>query len=215
MEKTMKPIPKSGYFNTNNFGRIALLSYEEVLGKGGINALLHLAGLPDYIDNYPPANMDKGFDFSDYTAILVALEEIYGPRGGRGLALRAGRATFKDIIDNYGAMAGVADLAFKILPLQMKMSFGLRQAAKTFSDVSDQVTTLEEKSDTLLWTVHRCPSCWGRSGIDKPVCFVTVGFLQASLNWVSNGREFRVNESRCCAMGDSVCEFIIQKEPIS
>ena len=108
----MISIPKSGLYNTNNFGRIALLSYQEVLGKGGINALLNIAGLSHLIDNYPPADMERKFDFADYTAILLALEELYGPRGGRGLALRAGRATFNDILDNYGAMAGVTDLAF-------------------------------------------------------------------------------------------------------
>jgi predicted hydrocarbon binding protein len=27
--------------------------------------------------------------------------------------------------------------------------------------------------------------------------------------------EFRVNESKCCAIGDKVCEFVIQKEPIT
>jgi len=211
----MKPIPKSGFYNTNNYGRIALLSYEDVLGKGGLNAVLNLASLSNLIDNYPPANMEKAFDFADYTAILVGLEELYGPRGGRGLALRAGRSTFKDIIDNYGAMAGVTDLAFKVLPLGLKLRMGLSAAAKTFSESSDQLTTLQDDNDTLTWTIHRCPSCWTRTGSDKPVCYVTIGFLQASLNWVSNGREFRVNESKCCAMGDDVCEFLIQKEPVS
>lgn len=210
----MKPIPKSGFYNTNNYGRIALLSYEEVLGKKGLNILLNLASLGNLIDNYPPANMERDFDFADYTAILVALEDIYGPRGGRGLALRAGRETFKDILDNYGAMAGVTDLAFKVLPLQLKLRIGLSSAAKTFSEASDQLTTVKEDGDTIVWTIHRCPSCWGRQGADKPVCYVTVGFLQASLHWVSNGREFRINESKCCAMGESVCEFVIQKEPI-
>jgi predicted hydrocarbon binding protein len=211
----MEPIPKSGFYNTNNFGRIALLSYQEVLGKGGLNSLLNLAGLGSFIDNFPPANMDRAFDFADYTALLVALEEVYGPRGGRGLALRAGRATFKDIIDNYGAMAGVTDLAFKIMPQSMKIRFGLGQAAATFTKVSDQETSLQEEKDSFVWTIHRCPSCWMRQGADKPLCFVTIGFLQAALQWVTDGHEFRVNESRCCAVGDTVCEFIIQKEPIS
>ena len=191
-----------------------MISYEEVIGKSGLNALLHLAGLDNLINNYPPADMERGFDFADYTSILVALEEIYGPRGGRGLALRAGRATFKDIIDNYGAMAGVTDLAFKILPLNLKIRMGLTQAATTFSKVSDQTCSVREESDTFVWTIHQCPSCWSRHGLDKPVCYVTVGFLQAALQWVSNGREFRINESLCTALGNPVCEFIIQKEPL-
>ena len=45
--------------------------------------------------------------------------------------------------------------------------------------------------------------------------FVAAGLLQESLKWVSGGNEFRVNESKCVAIGDSVCEFIVQKEPIS
>lgn len=210
----MKPIEKSGYYNTNNYGRIALLSYEEVLGKSGLNILLNLASLNNLIDNYPPANLERGFDFADYTAILVALEEIYGPRGGRGLEIRAGRATFNDILNNFGAMAGVTDLAFKGLPLQMKIRIGLSQAAKTYSEVSDQTTNLEETEEAFIWTVHRCPSCWSRQGEGKPVCHVTVGFLQACLGWVSGGREFRVNESKCCAVGDPICEYTIQKEPV-
>ena len=211
----MKTIPKSGLYNTNTFGRIALLSYEEVLGKGGLNALLNLAGLSNLIDNYPPADKERGFDFSDYTAILMALEEVYGPRGGRGLALRAGRATFADILANFGAMAGVSDLAFKVLPLNLKLRIGLTNAAKTFSTVSDQLTSLHEVENTFVWTVHQCPSCWTRQGADKPLCYVTIGFLQSALHWVSGGREFRINEARCHAMGDPACEFVIQKEPIS
>jgi predicted hydrocarbon binding protein len=34
------------------------------------------------------------------------------------------------------------------------------------------------------------------------------------LKWVSGGNEFRVNESKCVAVGDDVCEFVIQKDPI-
>ena len=43
----------------------------------------------------------------------------------------------------------------------------------------------------------------------------STGLLQESLKWVSGGNEFRVNESKCVAAGDSVCEFIIQKEPLT
>ena len=211
----MYRIPKSGLNNTNNFGRIALLSYEEVLGKPGLNAILNLAGLNYLIDNYPPANMERAFDFSEYTSILVAMEEIYGPRGGRGLAQRAGRATFNDILKNYGALAGVSDLAFKVLPLLFKMRIGLSAVARTFTQVSDQLTSVEETPDTFLYNIHKCPSCWGRESAEKPVCHVPVGFLQESLKWVSGGHNFRVQEGKCFAVGDDVCQFIIQKDPIS
>jgi predicted hydrocarbon binding protein len=31
---------------------------------------------------------------------------------------------------------------------------------------------------------------------------------------VSGGNEFKVNETRCVAMGDEVCDFVIQKAPL-
>ena len=185
------------------------------MGKNGLNAILNLAGLNHYIENYPPDTLDKGFDFAELSAIGSSLEEMYGPRGGRGLALRAGRATFSDALRNFGALAGAADLAFVVLPLQSKLRIGLPAFAKIFSQLSDQQTTVEEKDTEWIWTIHKCPCCWGRTGADKPVCFVATGLLQESLKWVSGGNEFRVNESKCIAIGDSVCEFIVQKEPIS
>jgi hypothetical protein len=211
----MQQIPKSGFYNTNKFARIALQAYEEVMGKNGLNAILNLAGLSNLIDNYPPDNQERQFDFADYTAIHVGLEELYGPRGGRGLALRAGHSTFSDVFKDYGALAGVSDLAFKVLPLQTKIRIGLPAAARIFSQVSDQLTSVDETDDAFIWTIHRCPTCWSRQGADKPVCYITTGLLQAMLTWVSGGSEFRVNESKCCAIGDTVCEFVIQKEPLS
>ena len=211
----MQQIQKSGFYNTNKFARIALQAYEEVMGKNGLNAILNLAGLGNLIDNYPPDNLERQFDFADYTAIHIGLEDLYGPRGGRGLALRAGKSTFSDVFKDYGALAGVSDLAFKVLPLQTKLRIGLPAAARIFSQSSDQLTSVDETDDAFIWTIHRCPTCWARKGADKPVCYITTGLLQAMLTWVSGGMEFRVNESKCCAVGDTVCEFVIQKEPLS
>jgi predicted hydrocarbon binding protein len=211
----MDPIPKSEYNYANKIVLITLKALEEVMGKNGLNAILNLAHLPHLIDNYPPDNLDREFNFSDFSALNLALEEMYGPRGGRGLALRAGRAAFDDALRNFGALAGVGDLAFKVLPLQAKLKIGIPAMAKIFSQISDQYTTVKEAENEFIYIIHRCPVCWGRTGSDKPVCFVATGLLQEGLKWVSGGNEFRVNESKCCAMDDEVCEFIIQKTPVS
>lgn len=210
----MDPIPKSGLYYPNKIARIAIGSLEDVMGKNGLNAILNLANLSNMIDNRPPDNLERQFDFADFSAIWGALEEMYGPRGGRGLALRAGRATFVDALRNFGAMAGVGDMAFKVLPLQVKMRIGLPAMAKIFSQTSDQLSTVAEKDDHFVYTIHRCPVCWGRK-TDKPACFVATGLLQESLKWVSGGNEFRVNQSKAKSVGDDTCDFIILKEPIS
>jgi predicted hydrocarbon binding protein len=211
----MDPIPKSGVYYANKFAQITISALEEVMGKNGRSAILNLAHLPNLIENPPLGNLAREFDFADYSSINLALEEMYGPRGGRGLALRAGRAIFDDALRNFGALAGVGDLAFKVLPLPIKLRIGLPAMAKVFSQLSDQYTTVEDLENDYLYTIHRCPVCWGRSGSDKPVCFIAVGLLQEGLKWVSGGSEFRVNESKCFAMGDDRCEFVIQKKPIN
>lgn len=211
----MDPIPKSEYYYANKIVLITMKALEEVMGKNGLNAILNLAHLPHLIDNYPPDNLEREFNFADFSALNLALEEMYGPRGGRGLALRAGRAAFADALRNFGALAGAGDLAFKVLPLQAKMRIGIPAMARIFSQISDQLSTVEEKENEFIYTIHRCPCCWGRHGVDKPVCFIAVGLLQEGLKWVSGGNEFRVNESKCVAMGEELCEFVIQKTPIS
>lgn len=210
----MDPIPKSGYYYANKFALITLKALEEVMGKNGVNAILNLAHLPHLIDQYPPDNLEREFDFADFSAINWALEEMYGPRGGRGLALRAGRATFADALRNFGALAGVGDLAFKVLPLEIKLRIGLPAMAKIFTQLTDQYSTVQEYENEFVYTIHRCPVCWGRSGVDKPVCFIATGLLQGSLKWVSGGLEFRVTETKCIAMGDPTCDFVIPKKPI-
>ena len=210
----MEPIPPSGLYYPNKFALITLDAFEQVMGKNGLNAILNLAHLSQLIDNYPPDNLNKEFDFAYYTAINIALEEMYGPRGGRGLALRAGRALFADALRNFGALAEVGDLAFKVLPLPAKLRIGVPAMARIFSQVSDQKSTVSEQDNEILYTIHKCPVCWQRTGSDKPVCFIATGLLQEGLKWVSGGSEFRVNESKCLAMGDDVCEFVIQKTPI-
>lgn len=209
----MEPIPKSGLYYPNKIARLSILALEDVMGKNGLNAILNLAILPHLIDNYPPSNLEKEFDFADFSAIQGALEEMYGPRGGRGLALRQGRAAFDDGLRNFGALAGVGDLAFKVLPLSAKLKIGLPAMARIFTQTSDQLSTVEEKDDHYVYTIHRCPCCHGRH-TDKPCCFIAAGLLQAGLKWVSGGLEFRVNESKCIAVGDTVCEFIVFKDPI-
>lgn len=209
----MEPIPKSGLYYPNKIARIALLALEDVMGKNGLNAILNLANLPQLKDNYPPDNLERGFDFANFSSINAALEELYGPRGGRGLALRAGKSTFNEGLRNFGALAGVGDLAFRVLPLPAKLRIGVSAMARIFTQTSDQRTTAIEYDDHFLYTIHKCPVCWGRKS-DKPACFIATGLLIAGLKWVSGGLEFRVYQTTAHSCGDEVCDFVIMKEPL-
>lgn len=209
----MDRIPKSGLYYPNRIARIYLQAMEEVMGKNGLNAILNMANLQNLVDNYPPENLDRAFDFADYSALNGALEEMYGPRGGRGLALRAGRASFAQGLRNFGALAGAGDLAFKVLPLPAKLKIGIPAMAKVFSTMSDQKSTVEETATEFLYTMKPCPVCYGRKS-DKPMCHAGAGLLQEGLKWLSGGQEFKVYETKCLGCGDDACVLVVQKEPI-
>ncbi|MCC6146572.1 MAG: 4-vinyl reductase [Anaerolineaceae bacterium] len=209
----MEAIPKSGVYYSNKFARISLLALEEVLGKNGLNAILNLASLSHLIDNYPPDNLERQFDFADFSAVFGGLEEMYGPRGGRGLALRSGRATFNSALKNFGALAGVGDMAFKVLPLTAKLRIGLPAVARIFTQMSDQYSTVEDAGDYYHYIIHKCPQCWGRV-TDKPACFIGLGLLQACLHWVSGGSEFKIVQTTAKSCGDVNCTYLVSKTPM-
>ena len=208
----MEKIPESGYFNTNKFARIFLESLQEIIGQGGLNSILNYAGLTYLINDLPPDNLERAFDFANLSMINRALTEIYGERGGRGISLRVGRTTFDDVLKDYGAMAGVSDQDFKLLPKNAKIEFGLKAMVRVFSENSDQISSLIEESDHFVYRVERCPVCWGRKDVEFPVCYYMVGLIKEGLHWVSGGEEFQVKETKCIAMGDMACEFEIKKE---
>lgn len=205
---------KSGLYYPNLMGRIYIQALEEVMGKNGLNALLNLAGLAHLIDNYPPANLNREFDFADFTGLCQGIIEMYGPRGGRGLALRAGRAAFAEGLSKFGATAGAADLAFKVLPLNTKLKVGLKAMAESFNKFSDQRSEVSEQDDYFDYFIHVCPMCWNHQS-ERAVCYGAVGILQEGLRWVSGGQDFRVEAIRCKAQGDKSGLLRIDKEPLS
>jgi predicted hydrocarbon binding protein len=201
------------YFYPNKMGRIILLAMEEIIGRNGVNAVLNLAELQGLINNYPPNNLDLRFSFENLSRIMVTLEALYGIRGGRGLALRTGRASFKYGLREFGPILGITDLSFRLLPLQMKLKVGADAFAQAFNNFTDQNVSLEEDEQSLYWHIERCPLCWGRAA-DSPVCQLAAGTLQEALHWVSGGKYFEVEETGCIAMGDQACTFSILKQPI-
>lgn len=205
---------KSGYFYPNKLMLATFNALTDVMGKNGFNAILNYAHLRDMIDHYPPDNLEKGFDFADFAAIQAAIEDMYGEQGGHAFIRRAGRTAFVTSLCRYGAMAGVSDEAFRCLPLQTQLRIGLQAMRHIFSQISDQTITIEEDDSCYRYIVQQCPECWERSGAKKSMCCYGQGLLEEGLKWISGGREFRVSETRCRAMGDEVCEYSIEKQPV-
>ncbi len=197
----------------NKIGRIVLLALEEVIGRNGVNAVLNVARLPHLINNAPPNNLDPDFDFADLGACQQALEDLYGPRGGRGLALRTGRASFAHALREFGPMLGLTDLSFRLLPMQMKLKTGLEGFADILNRYSDMAVRIDDDREAYACIVERCPLCWGRHS-DSPACHLAVGFFQEAFTWLSSGKNFLVEETSCVARGDPCCAVRILRHPI-
>ncbi len=210
------------YYYPNRMGRILLLAMEEILGQSGVNAVLNLAHLPAYIHNYPPHNRDMEFPFETISHLQAALEEAYGPRSGRGVAQRIGRASFKYGLREFGPELGLTDLAFRLLPLPAKLKAGSEAMATLFNSCTDQRVRIERDETFIYWHIERCPLCWERHAqegtghaFSGPCCNLAVGLLQEALYWLSAGKYFEVTEEKCIACGDSACTILINQTPMS
>ncbi len=204
--------PETFYY-PNRMGRIILLSMEEVMGRNGVNAILKLASLSALMEAYPDDSTKLAFPFTTLSGITDMLEHAYGPHGGRGLALRVGRASFNYGVRQYGTQLGLTEMAFRLLPLPLKVSAGARVFAELFNNFTDQRVRVEEDNGKLLWHIDRCPLCWERKSQD-PVCHLAVGLLQEALCWLSGGKIFNVQEQTCIAAGDAACTIVIDQSPI-
>lgn len=216
MEKNTDEITNSGkkqYFYPNRMGRVMLQAMEEILGHDGVNAVLNLAGLLEYINDHPPYEQDRKFSFTHISLLQAGLEAAYGPRAGRGLALRVGRACLKYGLREFDPELGLTDLAFRLLPLQAKLKSGVEAFAALFNNHTDQQVRLERDEKHIFWHIQRCPLCWERHA-ECPCCHLAVGLLQEALFWVSGGKYFEVEEEKCIACGDSACTIVIGRTPI-
>lgn len=196
----------------NKMVRILLLALEDVLGQNGLNAILNLARLPQYMDRYPPANFAGGVSFAHISDLLAAVDEMYGPRGGHMLALRAGRACFKYGIRDFGGLVGLGDLVFRVLPLNLRARLALEVVVEIFNRYSDLEMHLSQNDAVYFLVTERCGVCWERR-TTYPACALMEGLLQEGLYWISGGRLFEIEEVTCVAMGGPACTFRVGRMP--
>ena len=184
------------------------------MGKNGLNATLNLSALSSLIDNYPPNNDEQAVPFETFSKLQSSVEQGYGPHGGRGLVLRAGRVFFSSGLRTYGPGLGLNDTTFRLQPPDLKLMAVLRALTDFFNQQTDQKILLKETEHKILWQVEQCPWCWGRHEFE-PVCQFSVGMLQEALYWISGGKSYNVAEETCIAQGDPACLMVVDRIPLT
>ncbi len=201
-------------YRTSRLGQIMLEGMEEIIGRSGVRAVLNTEGLSGFYrgGKEPVEKVDEA-QLSELSTIQSALEEVYGKRGGRGITLRAGRASFKYILRIYGASLGLTDLNYRLLPAPLRLKTGLASLARLFSELEGGQVEIEQTGTAWTWQSQKCPFCWERTS-KEPACTFTVGLLQEFLAWNSGGKVFHVEEVECRAKGKPACLFRIDMQPL-
>jgi predicted hydrocarbon binding protein len=178
-----------------------------------MKSVYNLSGLSDLAQNLPPDNMERQFDFSDFSQLFETLSSLFGPNGARSLAIRAGRSAMQEGIRVFRNTMSLPPEVTQYQTLEQHILIRLNRFSNFLNTVSDQQTSVYrfEGTEGFEFRVRRCPVCWGRSSA-APVCAFIEGMLVHAAEAFSGGRPFSVSEFACAASGADSCLFIIQKK---
>jgi len=191
----------------NKAFRVILVAVEDVVGKHGTESLLRQAGLPQYINNFPPSDHAHGGHRLCYMSqINRALFDVYGRRGARAILMRTGKSRAADGIAENGMVANATKIAAKILPRRMKVKLTLDTAAKEYSEQLGTHVKIEDDGEYFYWSDPACGNCIDWQNV-QPVCFTTVGFIHGLVGWILEDDDFKVEEIACRAKGDAACKY--------
>lgn len=194
--------------------RIWLETIHEIVGSNGLNAILNHANIREYIDNFPPDDDELVIPVGDVKSLRLSLFDLFGGKGAKGLQLRVGRKITHNFIKKRPGIARATKIATRLLPEIKKMRLSLEhykeQAEQRVSSSLDtpQFELLEEEDYFLIINRDNYMSKGVTS--QTPVCGVTVGNLQAMMEWIT-GHPHEVEEIECRAMGHPADVFRIWK----
>ena len=189
----------------NSLVRQALTSMQEVMGDHGLNAVLKTCDLEKFVGNLPPNNLEPSVKASQYAQLNQVIEDFYG-RGGKGMLIRVGRASFQYGVREQAALLGIAGVALKLMPEKGRIKFILNGMADALKKSNPQVEAwVDESGDKLAYVESTCAICHSRHS-DHPICHLYVGSVSEAVQWAT-GKEYKIIETHCLAKGDEYCRF--------
>ncbi len=172
---------------SDQFGHLMLEGAREIIGQAGVNAVVNRAQIL-YADG--PIT---GGNTASVGHIQSALEELYGQRGGQGVALRAGRSGFNHLLRTEGKEMGLTETNYRMLPSQARIFVGLQLLAQKLSAMITRSVQVEELGGHWLWRMENEVQ-QGCEGVAQNRCFFIIGFLQEYMMWASGGKYHNVQE---------------------
>ncbi len=178
----------------------------EIIGSAGVSAVLKIVTGKEDVSK-------DCINFSDLHSISNALDALYGPRGGRGIALRSGRASLKYFLRAFGEDLLLNDIDFKMKPTRKRFKDGLSRLMKAYQEKFKIDVNLLDDGTTWIWQSLNCTECQERQS-QGTACQFTEGLLQEFLSWCGGNKNYPITEISCCARGDEICQYRIDPRPI-
>jgi predicted hydrocarbon binding protein len=201
---------KSGLYFPNELVRITLQSLEEVVGSSGMKSLYNLSGSPELFSQLPPQDMQKEFDFADFSVLFSTLGTLFGKHGARSLTLRAGKSAMREGYKAYGSQ--VTEVSpFTSLSNVEELITGFHRFITFLNSISDLKLSMIELQDAagIEIIIQNCPVCWGQT-VSEPICSFFEGMLVYAAEIYSRTTDFIVTETICTAAGGDGCHFSIR-----
>lgn len=195
------------YPSSNQFGLLMLEGAREIIGQAGVNAVVNRAQVlcrKDSKTNQAMASVGH---------IQSALEELYGQRGGQGVALRSGRVSFNYLLRTDGKEMGLMELNYRMLPSKARIFMGLQLLAQKISSMITKTVKVEDENDAWLWRMENDP----QPGSECPAqnrCHFIIGFLQEYLMWASGGKYHHVQEVTRADENGQFCLIQLEKNSL-
>ncbi len=204
---------KSGLYYPNRLALVTLQALEEVIGSTGMQAVFHMAGLQDLTLNPPGDNMSRQFDFSDFSALFSTLNGLFGERGAKTLATRAGRMSAQMGVKLFNETPMPEHEHETTAPMDEPVLKRLIRFSNYLNTVSDQITSVYRCKDGngFEFMVRVCPACWGRTA-GLPACSYYEGLLEGVVRLFSNEPAYTAEETLCKASGNEFCLFLLKKQ---
>ncbi len=204
------------YQSSNRMGNALGEAMQEILDDQGVSIIDQQGVLPALVH---PGSQAGACPDSDYTPAQLdrlqsALEAEYGSRGGQGLSVRIGRASFKFLLGAFGAEKGLTEPAFRLLPLKEKMEKGGEVLAGLFNSYTDLRILQEQDDDYMYWHIQQEPQGSEFPTGAAPRCHLPLGMLQEALYWVSAGKVFEVEQKLGGSNSRPACTLLVRRTPL-
>ncbi len=182
--------------------RAALDGIMEIMGENGCKIVFKNAGLSHMFSNPPEYDWNPCVPVSQQARLYPEIANLLGLNGALGIWRRIGYTNIK-----YAAELGHVLDAFNDLQPKEKFLKSM-EILQMGIGVGKLVVNDDESID---FDVFDCPICTEYE-TQRPICTVISGSLQYLANWAFGKGLYVAKETKCRAMGDDTCYFVLENE---